>query len=350
MERLVPDSVNPSSERPDPERQKFEAQLSELVAQATATDRHRANEIASGEPDAIKVRLTPVLAALIFKDHNGRNRDFSLAKAKKWARAMARPGEWKLTHQGIAFAKATDRLIDGQHRCAAVVLSKGGAEGSIEFWGFRRQDAKVIDAIDQSDKRNAWEALKLDGIADAQEKERIAKAVMAYKRHCDGNHLSPSVIEIEQYVFDNDRELSVAIEIGRQSIQSETVADPTLSATQASMLAHLLQDDVPVEMIRTFIFALQRGVDSHEHGVIVPAAKLLINSNRAEQRRDRLSRDQIFSTLLRAFTHWVRSEAVAKFKASKAGQLTPYRLGDVMQTVAPTATTSESAPEAYALN
>lgn len=317
----------PRSDRVDPEQQKFDTRIDEVVAQATPTDRSQALEIASGELDWITIKLTPVLAALIFRQHNGRNRDFTLARAKKWARAMQR-GEWKLTHQGIAFAAGSNRLIDGQHRCAAVVMS--GC--SIETLVFRRQNPDAIDAIDQSDKRNAWEALKLSGIADAQDKERVARAVIHYARRAEGNSDIPSVIEVEQYVLDHNDALSEAVKLARESEQADSVAEPTMKAGQAAMLIHLMQvGEAPAAMIRDFIFALQRGVDSREGGVIVPAAKLLIKANRAEQRRDRLSRDQVFSTLLKAFIHWARGEQVAAFKATKAGVLTTYKLGDVVR-------------------
>jgi hypothetical protein len=315
-------------ERIDPEQQKFDARINELVAQATPADIGQAQEIASGEPDdAVRVTLTPTLAAVIFRKHNGRNRDFTLSKAKRWARAMER-GEWKLTHQGIAFAAGTNKLFDGQHRCAAVVMS--GC--SIEFWVFRRHDPDVIDAIDQSDKRSAWETLKLGGIADSKEKEQITRRVIAYTRHAEGNDEAPSVIEIEQYVLDHNDALNEALTLARESEQENSLAESTMKAKDAAAVIHLMQvGEAPAGMIRDFVFSLQRGAESREGGVIVPMAKMLIKASRAEQRRDRMSRDQIFSTLLKAYMHWARGERVASFKPVKSGQYTPYKLADVVQ-------------------
>jgi hypothetical protein len=317
----------PKSERVDPEQQKFDARINELVAQATPADIGHAQEIASGERDAERVALTPTLAAVIFRKHNGRNRDFTLSKAKRWARAMER-GEWKLTHQGIAFAAGTNKLFDGQHRCAAVVMS--GC--SIEFWVFRRHDPDVIDAIDQSDKRSAWETLKLGGISDSKEKEQIARRVIAYTRHVEGNNEVPSVIEIEQYVLDHNDALNEALTMARESEQENSLAESTMRAKDAAAVIHLMQvGEAPADMIHDFVFALQQGAESREGGVIVPMAKMIIKASRAEQRRDRMSRDQILSTVLKAYMHWVRGERVASFKPTKAGQYTPYRLADIVQ-------------------
>ena len=68
---------------------------------------------------------------------------------------------------------------------------------SIEFWVFRRHDPDVIDAIDQSDKRSAWETLKLGGISDSKEKEQIA----AYRRAVQfaaAGRLHRSFMELER--------------------------------------------------------------------------------------------------------------------------------------------------------
>jgi hypothetical protein len=203
---------------------------------------------------------------------------------------------------------------------------------SIEFWVFRRHDPDVIDAIDQSDKRSAWETLKLGGISDSKEKEQIARRVIAYTRHVEGNNEVPSVIEIEQYVLDHNDALNEALTMARESEQENSLAESTMRAKDAAAVIHLMQvGEAPADMIHDFVFALQQGAESREGGVIVPMAKMIIKASRAEQRRDRMSRDQILSTVLKAYMHWVRGERVASFKPTKAGQYTPYRLADIVQ-------------------
>lgn len=67
-----------------------------------------------------RVNVTPAMAAK-WLGHNDGNRKLREHRVKYFAEAMTRD-EWKLTHQGIAIAK-TGRLIDGQHRLRAIVLT-----------------------------------------------------------------------------------------------------------------------------------------------------------------------------------------------------------------------------------
>ena len=63
-------------------------------------------------------RITPTLAKTML-ERNTDNRPLRRGHMKALADAITR-GEWKVTHQGIAFAK-DGRLLDGQHRLAAIV-------------------------------------------------------------------------------------------------------------------------------------------------------------------------------------------------------------------------------------
>jgi hypothetical protein len=67
-----------------------------------------------------KVNVTPAMAAK-WLGHNAGNRKLREHRVKFFAEAM-NTGKWKLTHQGVAIA-TTGRLIDGQHRLRAVILS-----------------------------------------------------------------------------------------------------------------------------------------------------------------------------------------------------------------------------------
>ena len=65
------------------------------------------------------LEITPDLAALFLEERNTGNRRLRESHVRKLAADM-KAGRWKETHQGIAFSKA-GRLLDGQHRLAAVV-------------------------------------------------------------------------------------------------------------------------------------------------------------------------------------------------------------------------------------
>jgi hypothetical protein len=65
--------------------------------------------------------VTPAIAEKWLADHNAGNRPISKHVVKTYAEDM-REGRWMLTHQGPAFDE-NDRLIDGQHRLAAVIAA-----------------------------------------------------------------------------------------------------------------------------------------------------------------------------------------------------------------------------------
>lgn len=65
--------------------------------------------------------VTPEQAAKWLAQNSASQRKISQPAVESYAHAM-RTGQWKLTHQGIAFNQ-TGELIDGQHRLSAVVRS-----------------------------------------------------------------------------------------------------------------------------------------------------------------------------------------------------------------------------------
>jgi hypothetical protein len=65
--------------------------------------------------------ITPEVAAKWLASANANNRSLSEKKVKRIASSISK-GLWRLTHQGIAFYE-DDRLADGQHRLAAIVMA-----------------------------------------------------------------------------------------------------------------------------------------------------------------------------------------------------------------------------------
>jgi hypothetical protein len=301
---------------------RFQDDMDAARALATPEDIKVANEIVSGvEPVCIRT-IAPAVAAVLFRDHNGKNRDLSIPKVRDYQAAMER-GEWKPTHQGYAF-DAKGNTVDGQHREAAQALSNV----SLSMVIYRNADRAIIDAIDLAKPRKAYEALEIAGIANAGEKERIARAAMEYAAKVEGRTLKPTLIQLEQYVTRNDQILSAAIERGRQS--SANIAEPCLSETQAALIAYLMHiGEWPAHLIPAFLTTLQAGVEQREHGVIVPTARIMLAAKRKEKKTDSLSRDQQIATILRAAGHWARGESVARFKPAKKTELVDYHATDI---------------------
>lgn len=71
-----------------------------------------------------KVFVTPEMAKAWLAKNNVNNRHMRPSVVSRYAFDMKR-GEWRLTHQGIAF-RSDGTIADGQHRLAAVVMSGCG--------------------------------------------------------------------------------------------------------------------------------------------------------------------------------------------------------------------------------
>jgi len=72
-----------------------------------------------------KIFVTPEMAKAWLSKNNVNNRHMRPSVVSRYAFDMKR-GEWRLTHQGIAF-RSDGTIADGQHRLAAVVMSGCGA-------------------------------------------------------------------------------------------------------------------------------------------------------------------------------------------------------------------------------
>lgn len=311
-----------SAVQKSPVEKKFDEDINAAYAKATDDDRLTAKAICMGVEQVCVKDIAPAVAVILFKTHNGKNRQLSIAKVRDYAGAMQR-GEWKTTHQGYAFDKS-GYIVDGQNRLAAQALSSVGLSMVV----YRNADRAIIDAIDQAKPRKAHEALTIAGIEHAGEKERITRAAIEYTAKIAGKTAKPSLIQVEQYVTHHDEALKIAIERGRNSLQN--IAEPCLTETVAALVAYLMHlGNWPSHLIPAFLTTLQAGVEQKENGVIVPAAKIMIAAKRKEKKLDALSRDQQISTILRAAKHWAKGESVARFKPSKKTELVDFHAEDI---------------------
>jgi hypothetical protein len=100
--------------------------------------------------------ITPEMAKLWLDHCNPEsNRVLSDTVYERYAKAMSR-GEWRTTHQGIAFDKE-GKLLDGQHRLMGIKLS--GV--SIEMLVIPGCDAATFDVLDSGHRRQAAQLLKV---------------------------------------------------------------------------------------------------------------------------------------------------------------------------------------------
>lgn len=102
-------------------------------------------------------KITPQKAQQWLDETNKSNRPLSRPVLRSFADAMER-GDWKVTHQGIAF-DTNGVLVDGQHRLAAIVE----ADMPVEMTVFTEVPPGTFDVLDTGKRRNAADALAIGG-------------------------------------------------------------------------------------------------------------------------------------------------------------------------------------------
>jgi hypothetical protein len=102
-----------------------------------------------------QIALTPELASK-FLLKNTCNRRVRQPYVEQYARAML-AGEWRLTHQGLAF-DSDGNLQDGQHRCMAVIAS-GVSIPTVVVHNMPIENYRVIDS---SVARNLTDHLRIN--------------------------------------------------------------------------------------------------------------------------------------------------------------------------------------------
>src|SRR5256886_7406099 len=126
------------------------------------------------------VTITPKKAAE-YRQRNTANRPLSARTVREFAAAMRR-GEWRVTHQGIAF-DTEGALVDGQHRLAAIVE----AEVPVKITVFTEVPDGAFDVLDTGKRRNAADVLAIEGEKSAVMLAAMVRTVWLYENRPELN-------------------------------------------------------------------------------------------------------------------------------------------------------------------
>lgn len=281
---------------------------------SSATDADHKVASATGVTGAAtqKAKLSAAVAAVIFTTRNRTNRNLSVSKVRNLAEAIKR-GEWKYSHQGIAFY-SDGTLADGQHRCAAIALSGQDVEVMVssDF------DPSAIDVIDAATPRTAGDALQMAGVENGKLKAKLAKDVLRYEAKMNGDSTSFTVQQIEEFARANDTLLNDAIDIGRAS--TENVTDPSMKGSEAQTLAAImLYGKWSMDQVVAFIAATQQGIAASPDAPTLLLSKRLIKAKLSDRRKDALNSTDKVAICLKAAHLWYEDKSVSRldFKGSK---------------------------------
>lgn len=167
--------------------------------------------------------VTPELARQWLEHNADFQRQLRPGIVGRYARDMAN-GEWNLTHQGIAF-DTRGRLIDGQHRLAAVIKS----QVDVKMMVVRDVPAGAFDHVDLGFARTTADVLKAQGEAWIT-KEHIATArFMEAGSYARITSMALSPFELRALVETHKNALNFVFQNLTRRVRGVTIA-PALAA------------------------------------------------------------------------------------------------------------------------
>jgi hypothetical protein len=190
-----------------------------LVAQALPADHDYVARITKPDFLGNGETVTPMQAALILA-HNAHNRKLNNASFSNLMGILMR-GEWKKTHQGIAFYADGD-LMDGQHRLGASVLTNIPLSPIMISGGYAKEDN---DALDSGSKRTAADAASLAGVKDASLKCYIIESWMKYTHYLQyGTNVNLTNHQVKEKAVQHDAAAAQAIALGDAVLKNCAIA------------------------------------------------------------------------------------------------------------------------------
>lgn len=230
--------------------------------------------------------ITPEIAKE-YLSHNTANRNLRGRILETMVRDM-KGGNWKLTHQGIAF-DSKGNLVDGQHRLTAIALS--GV--TVQMMVTRNVDDDAIMNIDTGAGRTVCDALKIIATKTGEDDPAIRhKGVIAAIRtlvYCGYNsNTKLSTEEVMVFMDKMDEQIHAVYKI------CLTRGKPSNGSVNAAVLAALLCGE-SVDSLRKFmsVFLLGDTKDCNElnTGAAFRLATVLMD---AKIRHISLSKDKIY--------------------------------------------------------
>ncbi|MEZ7006858.1 hypothetical protein [Streptomyces sp. AD55] len=266
-----------------------------------------------GEPEGNLVwrvvEVTPEIAA-VFLSRASVNRRLDKGRVNALADAIVR-GEWKLTHQGIAFDE-DGLLLDGQHRLHAIIEAKTPVE-MLVFNGLAKD---VFPVLDTGKRRSAADTLLSTGAKYLPLLSSTIRHVILFKAMPNDSWSgSRAFVSNEQilsaYNDDKDR-YREAVTIGRE-LSKHLFA----SQTAVAVGFFLTTEAAPAAEIDEWTSGLKSGASLEAGDARLTLREVPRETQKRGSKRRMRVRDQV-SIYIKAWNAWVDPK--------KAGELRLQRL------------------------
>lgn len=248
----------------------------------TTHERDDVLDINATKPSAAVVVVTPEMAER-FLGKNVRNRSIRPTVVNAYARDM-KAGRWQVTGEAIKF-DSTGNLSDGQHRCHAII--KAGVP--VMMFVIRGVSPEAQDVMDSGIKRQAYDALRLDGVKNPT----IVAAAARLSLRLVGNR-SATNAEIGEWV-DRNPESVTAAEVAGHYRESIEVHPSVLAVAWLNLSA------IDAQAASEFFSTVGQ---NRTNGDGDPRNALIRRLVTARRNNERLSQEAQLSLVYRAWNAW----------------------------------------------
>lgn len=241
-----------------------------------------------------RVELTPLLANELLKSNDG-NRGVSPVAVAQFSSDIT-ANRWALNGEPIIIAK-NGLLVDGQHRCHAVIDANKSIE-TVFVFGVEPQSRLTVDV---GRKRTASDILHIEGIPNAAVAGAIARMVIAYE-NADGQNLHSA-----KYV--------TSAEIRERIAADDKIAHSAVIGNRYSSVARKYVSGSVIGFCH-YIFSRINPADAQAYIERVAIGEGLKRNDAAYSVRERLlsegkQRDKKVALILRGWTFHRRNRSVA---------------------------------------
>jgi len=267
-----------------------------------ATSRDKPDTHAHPSPTVTLELVTPEKASLWLGREQDRNvnRSVSDAHVQRLARDMA-SGDWKLTHEGIAF-DPDDVLIDGQHRLWAVIY----ADTPIEMYIWRGVTRDALMAIDTGRPRSLPDVLNITGEHHGVDRSQVAVLRAMLGGRSGAVKLSPA--EASEAYRQHVDAIRFAVELLPKSRKVSNAATRAVLARAYYSCDHGL--------LKTFAEMLLTGVVDHPSAIAIAKLREFLFETRGGSGRGRLAIEQYAKTQ-RALVAFLGGEKITRLHAAR---------------------------------
>ncbi|MFE3830509.1 hypothetical protein [Streptomyces sp. NPDC059092] len=270
----------------------------------------------SGEPDDSDenlvwriVKVTPEIAET-FLSQASANRRLDMGHVKSLKESILR-GEWKLTHQGIAFDK-TGSLLDGRHRLHAIIEANTPVE-MLVVGGLSKDSFSVLDT---GKRRSAADTLFSTGAKYLPLLSSTIRHVILFKAMPEDRWSGVQARVSNDRIlaaYNEDKDMyEEAVATGRE-LSKHLFASPTAAA-----LGYFLTTEAaPAAEIDDWIAGLKSGASLEPGDARLTLREVPRDTQKRGSKRRMDMRDQV-AIYIRAWNAWVDPD--------KAGELRLRRL------------------------